>query len=446
MADILIVDDEEKIGRLLAAELGDEGHSVTRTTSPAEALDTVRKKKPDVLITDLRMDGMDGISLLKESRAASPGTDVIVMTAYASVETAIAALREGAYDYLTKPFQTEELIMRVSRLEERRRLQTENRALRSYLSENLSEKLVGDSPAMKRIKEIIQGLSKSDAAVLIMGESGTGKELVAKAVHKTSSRADGPFIALNCAAIPESLLESELFGYEKGAFTGAVRRKIGHFHLADNGTLFLDEIGDLPLSLQAKLLRVLETHVITPLGSEKQTKINIRLISATNRPLELAIQDGSFREDLFYRLNVFPIALPPLRERREDVAGIARHFLIGWGRPTQDLSAEAVAKLTRYDWPGNIRELRNVLERSTIIRPAGAISADDILLTDVVRGWTGRATEADPIHNTLDLNELEQRAIKKALEVAAGNKSEAARLLGITRRALYGRLERYGID
>jgi DNA-binding NtrC family response regulator len=450
MADIVIVDDEEKIGKLLAAELGDEGHGVVRTTSPKDALRMVQEKKPDVLITDLRMDGMDGISLLKEAKSVSPGTDVIVMTAYASVETAIAALREGAYDYLIKPFQTEELLMLVTRLEERRRLQSENLALRSYLSENLTEDIVGESPAMKRIKEIIQGLSHSDAAVLIRGESGTGKELVAKAVHKTSTRAEGPFIALNCAAIPESLLESELFGYEKGAFTGAVKRKIGHFQLADNGTLFLDEIGDLPLSLQAKLLRVLETHIITPLGSEKDTKINIRLISATHRPLESAIQDGAFREDLFYRLNVFPITLPPLRDRREDVAGIARHFLDAWGRPIEELSAEALSKLTRYDWPGNIRELRNVLERSTIIRPAGTISGDDILLTDVVPARSGGTpdgvSEPDSILNILDLGELEKRAIAKALDVASGNKSEAARLLGITRRALYGRLERYGID
>jgi DNA-binding NtrC family response regulator len=444
MAEIVIVDDEEKIGILLAAELGDEGHRVICTTSPEEALRMVQDKQPDVLITDLRMEGMDGIALLKQTRSVSPGTDVIVMTAYASVETAIAALREGAYDYLTKPFRTEELLLLVSRLEERRRLQVENRALRSYLSENLTEDIIGESPSMKRIKEIIQGLSSSDAAVLIRGESGTGKELVAKAVHKTSGRSDGPFIALNCAAIPETLLESELFGYEKGAFTGAVRRKIGHFQLADKGTLFLDEIGDLPPSLQAKLLRVLETYVITPLGGEKDVKIDIRLISATHRPLESAIREGAFREDLYYRLNVFPIALPPLRERREDVAGIARHFLAAWGRPPEDLSAEALAKLAQYDWPGNIRELRNVLERSTIIRPTGTISENDILLTDVVTAGSGGASEPDP--DTFDLGELEKRAIARALAATSGNKSEAARLLGITRRALYGRLERHGIE
>jgi DNA-binding NtrC family response regulator len=369
------------------------------------------------------------------------------MTAYASVETAIAALRQGAYDYLTKPFQTEELLLLVSRLEERRSLQSENQALRSYLSENLTEDIVGDSAAMTRIKEVIQGLSKSDATVLIRGESGTGKELVAKAIHKTSARADGPFIALNCAAIPESLLESELFGYERGAFTGATRRKIGHFQLAHKGTLFLDEIGDLSMALQAKLLRVLENHIITPLGGEKEIKIDIRLISATHRPLETAIQEGAFREDLFYRLNVFPITLPPLRDRREDVPAIARHFLAGWGRPTKDLSEAALHKLVRYDWPGNIRELRNVLERAIIVRSGGEIAEDDILLGDSIAGIAGAGGSAGQTESdTLNLSEMEKRAILKALDVTSGNKSEAARLLGITRRALYGRIERYDIE
>jgi DNA-binding NtrC family response regulator len=441
MADIVIVDDEEKIGRLLKAELGDEGHRATRTSDPEEALRLVAERQPDILITDLRMRGMNGIELLKRSKSASPNTDVIVMTAYASVETAIAAMREGAYDYLTKPFQTDELLLLVTRLEEKRNLQNENRALRSYLSDSLTEEIVGSSAAMTRIKKIIQGLSKSDASVLIRGESGTGKELVAKAIHKTSARADGPFIALNCAAIPESLLESELFGYERGAFTGASRKKIGHFQLAHRGTLFLDEIGDLPTALQAKLLRVLETHTITPLGGERETKVDIRLVSATHRPLETAIHDGVFREDLFYRLNVFPIVLPPLRDRREDIPDIARHFLAGWGREAGDLSEAAIHKLVHYDWPGNIRELRNVLERSIILRPEGTIGADDILIGDSIPGAATDTTGTD----TFNLEEMEERAIKKALAVTSGNRSEAARLLGITRRALYGRLERYGI-
>jgi DNA-binding NtrC family response regulator len=440
MANILIVDDEAKIGKLLSAELGDEGHRTSHTTDPKEALRIVREQQPDILITDLRMDGMDGISLLKKTREVSPGTDVIVMTAYASIETAIETMREGAYDYIIKPFKTEELLLLVSRLEEKRRLQTENQDLRSYLSGEMGEEIVGSSPAMMAVKRIIQGLAKSNAAVLIRGDSGTGKELVARAIHRVSLRASGPFIALNCAAIPETLLESELFGYERGAFTGATRRKIGHFQLAHRGTLFLDEIGDLPMILQAKLLRVLENGVIQPLGSEKEVTVDIRLISATHRALEKEIRENAFREDLYYRLNVFPIALPPLRERKEDIPAIAAHFLSAWRRKPSDLSVAARQKLLGYHWPGNIRELRNVLERSTILRPEGSIGADDIRLGDLA----GEAPT--PESHTLNLEEIEKRAIQKALAEAGGNKSEAARLLGITRRALYGRLGRFGLE
>jgi DNA-binding NtrC family response regulator len=444
MADILIVDDEKKIGTLLTAELQDEGHHASYTTDAAEALQAIKKKSPDILITDLRMEGMDGITLLKETRAASPQTDVIVMTAYASIETALETMRAGAYDYIIKPFKTDELLLIVSRLEEKRQLQTENRDLRSYISQDLDEEIIGSSPAMTKIKQVIQGLSKSDAAVLIRGESGTGKELVAKAIHKASTRSQGPFIALNCAAIPETLLESELFGYERGAFTGANRRKIGHFQLAHEGTLFLDEIGDLPVSLQAKLLRVLENHRITPLGGEREIHIDIRLISATHRPLETEIQDGRFREDLFYRLNVFPIFLPPLRERSEDVGDITAYFLDGWGRAKKDLSDGALRKLNAYHWPGNIRELRNVLERAVIFRPAGTITDEDIFVGEGVPGDQTGIPQTQP--PTLNLADMEKQIIMKALAETAGNKSEAARILGITRRALYGRLERYGIE
>jgi len=440
MANILIVDDEAKIGKLLSAELGDEGHRASHTTDPKEALRIVRERQPDILITDLRMEGMDGISLLKKSREVSPGTDVIVMTAYASIETAIETMREGAYDYIIKPFKTEELLLLVSRLEEKRRLQTENQDLRACLSGETGEEIVGSSEAIMAVKRIILGLARSSAAVLIRGESGTGKELVARAIHRASDRASGPFIALNCAAIPDTLLESELFGYERGAFTGATRRKIGRFQLAHRGTLFLDEIGDLPLLLQAKLLRVLENGVIQPLGGEKEVAVDIRLVSATHRALEHEIREKAFREDLYYRLNVFPIALPPLRERREDIPAIAAHFLSAWRRKPSDLSEAARQKLFGYHWPGNIRELRNVLERGTILRPEGSIGADDIRLGDLA----GQAPAPEPL--TLNLEEIEKRAIQKALAEAGGNKSEAARLLGITRRALYGRLERYGLE
>ncbi len=445
MTEILVVDDEEKIGKLLTAELTDAGHPTTWTTDPESALAIINRKAPDILITDLRMDGMDGITLLKKTRAASPSTDVIVMTAYASLETALETMREGAYDYIIKPFKTDALLILISRLEEKRRLQAENDGLRSYIGQGATDDIVGSSPAITRIKEIIQGLSASDAAVIIRGESGTGKELVARAIHKASSRGEGPFIALNCAAIPESLLESELFGHEKGAFTGASRRKMGHFQLADRGTLFLDEIGDLPLSLQAKLLRVLEDQRITPLGSERDVQVNIRLISATHQALEARIAEATFREDLFYRLNVFPITLPPLRERPGDVLEIARHFLSGWGRPETDISDDAMARLAAYHWPGNIRELRNVLERATILRPAGHIRGSDILITDAAATGQTPAGLLPPAAS-LNLAEMEQDLIVRALRAASGNKSEAARMLGITRRALYGRLERYGME
>jgi DNA-binding NtrC family response regulator len=441
MIDILIVDDEEKIGRLLADELRDAGYRASYTTRPREALELVRATTPDVLITDLRMEGMDGITLLKRAREASPATDVIVMTAYASVETAIEAMREGAYDYIIKPFKTEELLLLVARLEERRRLHSENLDLKSYLSGKLDEEIVGKSPAISGVKRTIQGLAGSDAAVIIRGESGTGKELVARALHKSSKRADGPFIALNCAAIPETLLESELFGYEKGAFTGATRRRLGHFQLAHRGTLFLDEIGDLPASLQAKLLRVLEDQRVTPLGGDRGVQVDVRLVSATHRRLETEIEAGRFREDLYYRLNVFPIVLPPLRDRVEDIPEIAVHFLSGWGRPRDRLSPPALKKLSVYGWPGNIRELRNVLERATILRPAGAITPDDILLGEGLAPGSPAVATA-----TLNLAEVERHVILEALARASGNKSEAARLLGITRRSLYGRIEKLGIE
>ncbi len=443
MARILIVDDEVKIGRLLEADLRDAGHDASSTTDPHEALARVIKSPPDVVVTDLRMDAMDGITLLERIRESAAQVDVIVMTAYASLETALETMRRGAYDYIIKPFQTEELLMLIDRLSSRRKLEAQNEGLRSYTAGG-ADPIVGSSPGIERVRSVIASLSRSDVPVLIRGESGTGKELVARAIHASSGRSSGPFIALNCAAIPEGLLESELFGYNKGAFTGADRNKPGHFQMADGGTLFLDEIGDLPASLQAKLLRVLESNRITPLGGVREVEIDIRLLSATHRPLEQLIADGAFREDLYYRLNVFPIDIPPLRERREDIRPIARHVLKLWGRPADDLTDEAASRLAAYDWPGNVRELRNVLERATILRPTGPIGADDVLIPGHTARPQGGAAAAQP--DTLNLAESEKQLIARALETAGGNKSEAARLLGITRRALYGRLERYGID
>jgi len=437
MAKILVVDDEAKMAKLLAAQLADAGHETLHTTSPREALTIAVQEKPDIIVTDLKMEEMDGLELLKKIKETSPDTDVIMMTAYASVDTAIETMKLGAYDYITKPFSTEELTLLLSRLEEKRRLERENLGLRSYIAGQVAPEIVGESEAMRRVRKLVHDLRGSEVTVLIRGESGTGKELVARAIHRYSRRSRGPFVALNCAAIPETLLESELFGHEKGAFTGAERRRLGHFLQAQGGTLFLDEIGELPVSLQAKLLRVLEERKVRPLGSDREFDVDIRLISATNRPLEEEIKKGNFREDLYYRLNVFPIHLPPLREHREDIRDLAEHFLRAAGRDPRDLSEGALRKLIQYHWPGNIRELRNVLERATIVRPQGKITAEDIILS-------GPPEEEET--GSLNLEEMEKKLILRALRAAGGNKSEAARLLGITRRALYGRLARYGIE
>ncbi|MDH3217507.1 MAG: sigma-54 dependent transcriptional regulator [Candidatus Krumholzibacteria bacterium] len=440
MAIILVVDDEDKICKLLQDQLNDGGHSALGITSPLKALDSVRARPPDILLTDLRMEEMDGITLLKKVKNLSPSTDIIVMTAYASVETALETMRQGAYDYIIKPFTTEELMMLVERIDEKRRLQIENKELHSYIASGVGDEIVGSSPSIANVKKLIKDLANSEAPVLIRGESGTGKELVAKAIHSSSQRADGPFIAINCAAIPDTLLESELFGYERGAFTGATRRKLGHFQLAHGGTLFLDEIGDLPSGLQSKLLRVIEDHQISPLGGEKDIKVDIRLVTATHQPLEQKIKSGEFREDLYYRINVFPIDLPPLRDRREDIQSITHHLLSSLGRDTVDLTEAALRRLQVYNWPGNVRELRNVLERAVIVRPQGDIEAEHILL-----GTPRLESKAEEPVETLNLEDMEKQMILRALRITAGNKSEAARLLGITRRALYGRLERYGV-
>ena len=444
MAHILIVDDEARIGTLLADELADAGHRARAVTSAAAALAAVEKETPDIVITDLRMGEMDGVALLKELRRRFPSVDVVVMTAYASIETAIATMREGAWDYIIKPFRSEEVLLVVARLEEKRRLEGENRGLRAALAGGSAGEIIGASAAMAQVRHLVQSLARSDAAVMIRGESGTGKEVVARALHRASGRSAGPFIAVNCAAIPETLLESELFGYEKGAFTGAVRSKPGQFRIADRGTLFLDEIGDLPLSLQAKLLRVLESGSFTPLGGVKETHVDVRLVSATHQALETEIAGGGFRQDLFYRLNVFPIVIPPLRDRREDIAELARHFLADWGRPPADLGDDALARLAAHDWPGNVRELRNVLERAVILRPAGRIGTADIMIAAAYP--VSPAGAAGGAAGTLNLEQAERELIARALAATAGNKSEAARLLGITRRSLYGRLERYGME
>jgi DNA-binding NtrC family response regulator len=450
---ILVVDDERKWRELMVSELEDAGHEVASAEDGQHALDRLGDGESyDLVFTDLRMEPVNGLALLRRVREVAPATDVVLVTAFADTRTAVEAMRLGAYDFLTKPFELEELVLLARRVAEKRGLSAENRALRSLLEGEAAaapDSMVGTSAAMRQVYELIAKVAGSDTTVLIRGESGTGKELVARAIHDRSPRAGGPFKAVNCAALPENLLESELFGHERGAFTGADRRKIGLFEAAADGTLFLDEIGEISGAVQAKLLRALESKEITRLGSTDAIRIDTRLLAATHVDLERAIRDGDFRRDLYYRLNVFPIVLPTLAVRREDIAPLASHFLreLAPGEEAP-LQAEVEAKLTGYSWPGNVRELRNVIERATILAGGAAIGPEHVVLPvedGNLAGITGR-TAGETLDGTgVHLDEVEGRLIREALARARGNKSQAARLLGITRRALYCRMEKHGI-
>jgi DNA-binding NtrC family response regulator len=444
MKTILVVDDERKIRALLSERLAEEGYGVAAFESAERALDRIAAGGIDIVLCDLRLGGMDGLELLKRAKRKSPATDFVIMTAYASASTAVEAMREGAYEYLIKPFQMDEVLMLMRRISERRDLISENTALRDRIAQQAAPggRIIGESAAIASVRDLIGKVAAADTPVLILGESGTGKELVAEAIHAGSGRADKPFIPLNCAAVPETLLEAELFGYEKGAFTGAAGRKPGQFKLADGGTLFLDEIGELPLSLQAKLLRAIENGEFLPLGGARPVTVDVRILAATNRDIEARVRDGSFREDLYYRLNVFPISVPPLRERKGDIAQIAAHFLISWHATAPSLSQDVIDKLKGYAWPGNVRELRNILERATILAGAGPIESDHIMITGAAPG--DAANRLRSLVGEKTLSEIEEEMIRHALEAAGGNKSRAAELLGITRRTLYSRLERLG--
>jgi DNA-binding NtrC family response regulator len=442
MSRIIIIDDEIKITQLLSAEISQEGHTVTTFSSGEEALPYLERNDVDIVLCDLRLGGMDGLEVLKQSKRVAPKTDFVIMTAYASSETAVEAMRRGAYEYLIKPFQMDEVTLLLRRIQDRRDLLTENQALIEKISKVSTERrIVGDSPAINAIRDMIHKVGPSGAPVLVQGESGTGKELVAAEIHMSSARAKKPFIVINCAAVPETLIESELFGYEKGAFTGASARKPGMFKLADSGSLFLDEIGDLSLGLQAKLLRALENGEFLPLGASKPVKVDVRIIAATNQDLEAMAADGKFREDLMFRLNVFPIRIPPLRERREDILPIAETFLQAWHVPASKLGPDVIEKLAGYHWPGNVRELRNILERAVILAGNETIMPEHITIS----GQPGHGSAEERLRALIGektLPEIEKTMIKLALEKTKGNKSRAAELLGITRRTLYGRLER----
>jgi DNA-binding NtrC family response regulator len=443
---ILVADDEAAQRELVCGFLKKQGFEVIPAASGEEALRLFRQEPVELILTDQRMPNLSGLDLLKAARAVYPEINVIVMTAYGNIETAVEAMKQGADDYLTKPLHLEELRHKIQRICERHQLYAENRELRAALeSRHRIEGIIGDSGQMLEVISLVRRVAASEATTLIRGESGTGKELIAKAIHYAGPRAARPLIRLNCAALPETLLESELFGHEKGAFTGAVATRKGRFELADGGTLFLDEIGDLPIHLQAKLLRVIQEREFERVGSSQTVKVNVRILSATHRNLEALIKAGRFREDLYYRLNVVTIIVPPLRERRQDIPALMDHFLERFagknGKTLRGFTHEARQALLRYDYPGNVRELENLIERAVVLTRGDVIGRGDLPLTLEESEENG-----DKENLTAAVEGLERRMIKEALTQAGGVQTRAADLLGITERALRYKLKKYGLQ
>ncbi len=443
MASILVVDDEPKMTSLICGHLEDARHRVTTTTSPSEALQLIDKHSFDIVVTDLSMPEISGMVVL-DAGLKKEGTEVIMMTAYGTVETAVEAMKKGAADYLVKPFSLDELQMVINRLLEKQKLKSLSSHYRNALDIRAYGKFIGSASATEQTKRMIAQVAATDTTVLLTGGSGTGKELAARMVHDLSPRKDQPFIAVNCAALTETLLESELFGHEKGAFTGAVGRKRGRFELADGGTILLDEIAETSPGMQSKLLRVLEERNLVRVGGVDLIDVDVRVVAATNRSLKQEMRNGNFREDLFYRLNVFPIRMPSLVERKDDIVGLSRYFLEQLGYPHTDLAAEVKDLFMRYDWPGNIRELKNVLERAVILSGGEPLTVDEFSLEiddrPLVAGNSAGAVASS------GLESAEKQMILDALEKAGGNKTEAARLLKITRRRLYSRMKAHGIS
>ena len=433
---ILVVDNDPQMVNLLQGHLAGEGWAVAAATSGADALTALERSDFDVILTDLVMDGVDGLALLRETQRREPTPRVVLMTAFGSLESAIEAIRLGAYDYLTKPFRMGQASVAVRRAIDDRRLREENRRLRAAVEQRYGfENIIGRSPALQRVFEQVRAVAEADASVLLIGESGTGKELVARAIHHNSGRRDGPFVAVNCAAIPDTLLESELFGHEKGAFTGADRKRRGLFADANGGTLFLDEVGDIALPLQAKLLRVLQDKAVRPVGGSQEIQLDLRLISATHQDLPVMVTEGTFREDLYYRLAVIPLRLPSLRERVEDIMLLATHFLeratASLGKALKGFDDEATAWLLHYRWPGNVRELENVVERAATLAGGPRVTLADLRTEFAAPASSGSARPT--------LAELEADYIQRVLEETRGDKVAAARILGVSVRTLQRR-------
>ncbi len=451
---LLIVDDEPEHRESLRRIFERQGYTVDTAGSGELALDVVRKSPVQLILTDLMMPGMSGQDLLRAARTIRPEVDVVVMTAFATIENAVEAMREGAYDFIQKPFKTALVTRVVERALERQHLRAENVMLRRELVEAGSVRgrpIIGRSPAMLETMELVRQAAPSTATVLLQGESGTGKELLARALHEASPRASGPLVVVNCAALPETILEAELFGYEKGAFTGATQRKEGRIERADGGTLFLDEVGELSPAVQAKLLRVLQEGEIDHLGGNEPLKVDFRLVAATNRELDTEVKEGNFREDLFYRLAVITIELPPLRERPEDVPLLAEHFVRFYAeknkKPIEGLTEEVFAALNTYDWPGNVRELENVIERATVLTKSKVIGLLDLPVPiQHAKSHPGRETVRREGANIViplgtKLDDVERVMIQETLSETRGDKSLAAQLLGIAPRTVYRKLE-----
>ncbi|MEW5763010.1 MAG: sigma-54 dependent transcriptional regulator [Bacillota bacterium] len=445
VAQILVIDDEEEMRWALTKALAQEGYGVVGAGTARQGLEILRTKAPALVLLDLKLPDMDGLDVLRLVKESYPGLPVIMITGYGTIETAVQALKRGAAGYITKPFDLHELKLVVRRVLEINQLHSELDFLRSELTRNYQD-LVGCSRAVLELRELIRRVAPTDATVLITGESGTGKEVVAVAIHRLSPRGQGPFVPVNCAAVPEHLLESELFGHEKGAFTGAIKRHIGRFELAHRGTIFLDEVTEMSPVMQAKLLRVLQDKTFTRVGGTQTLHVDMRVIAATNRPVEDAVAEGHFREDLYYRLNVVRIHIPPLRERREDVPLLVRHFLQRF-RPcyqSAGISPEALELLCRYRWPGNVRELQNVIERALILCQGEEIRPHH-LPRELQEGLP--AAQSLPVPGEdLSLEQVEKLLIQRALVKTGGNRSRAARLLGISRSALLYRMQKYGLQ
>jgi DNA-binding NtrC family response regulator len=444
---ILVVDDEEKLRRVIELHLSAAGYDVDKAASAEEGLRLA--ERADLVLTDLKLPGMDGLALLAAIRRQNMQAPVIVMTAFGTIEVAVQAMKTGAIDFLLKPFSLDHLMAVVQKALEVRALRDENRKLREELGKRYEfDNIIGRSPAMQEIFATIESVAPSRATVLLAGESGVGKDLIARAIHFHSPRRDRPFVKINCTALPENLMESELFGYEKGAFTGANTTKPGKFEQADTGTVFLDEIGDVPASIQVKLLRILQEREFERLGSNKTRHIDVRVIAATNQDLREALEQGTFREDLYYRLNVVPINIIPLRDRMQDIPFLAEHFLQKYAAEAenrlQSITPAAMSKLMSYHWPGNVRELENVIERSVVMSKGENLDAADIKLDNAPRPRSAGAELTLPSGMTLD--QYEQELIREALKRADGNKSQAARSLGLTRNALRYRLAQMGLE